>query len=380
MMNYMIFQLSYQIGQKISERNELDIHISYDKLEFMVPLNESNTGSPIIPLFKHNPYKNISEDIENKYFYILIYYNIYYIDYGRTYIIKKPKLYDNIEFNKTNALPKEDKKYYYKIKIPEEDYNSLMIKTLYSGIKLTFSINNILYPYIIERWDKPNILFDNNNKKERFLNYYESDPNRCYINIVKNYFFYDNLLRYYIISEDIFEVNQIKGQNKIKINRTSLSYLYYPDIFQYYIIAKHLDYNIKIHSDFYSIITNQQKLEESKYEFMKIVEDDGTNEIFEKEIDIDIRLKENNNEIYAVPIRKGINLIEEGYFKYTYFDFDYKNHKSKKKKTLIIVFSIIGAILLIFALVIIYFKACKKKKNSIEDLNEPITDGNIELN
>ena len=380
MMNYMIFQLSYQIGQKISERNELDIHISYDKLEFMVPLNESNTGSPIIPLFKHNPYKNISEDIENKYFYILIYYNIYYIDYGRTYIIKKPKLYDNIEFNKTNALPKEDKKYYYKIKIPEEDYNSLMIKTLYSGIKLTFSINNIHYPYIIDRWDQPNIFFDNNNKKERFLNYYESDPNRCYINIVKNYFFYDNLLRYYIISEDIFEVNQIKGQNKIKINRTSLSYLYYPDIFQYYIIAKHLDYNIKIHSDFYSIITNQQKLEESKYEFMTIVEDDGTNEIFEKEIDIDIRLKENNNEIYAVPIRKGINLIEEGYFKYTYFDFDYKNHKSKKKKTLIIVFSIIGAILLIFALVIIYFKACKKKKNSIEDLNEPITDGNIELN
>ena len=362
---------------KIHEKNNLDIQISYDKLEFMVPMNESNTGSPVIPLFKDNPYKNISEDIDNIFFYIMIYYNIYYLDYSRTYIIKKPKLYDNVEFNKTNVLPKEDKKYYYKIKIPEDDYNSLMIKTLYSGIKLTFSINNIHYPYIIERWDKPNILFDNNNKKERFLNYYESDPNRCYINIVKDYIFYDNFFRSTIISEDKFEVNQIKGKNKIKINRTSLSYYYYPEIFQYYIIAKDLDYSVKMHSDFYSIITNQQKLEESKHEFMTFVEDDGTNEIFETEIDIDIKLKKESNEIYAVPVRKGINLIEEGLFKYTYFD--YKNHKSNKK-TLIIVFSIIGAILVIVALLIIYFKVYKKKKNSIEDLNEPITDGNIELN
>ena len=365
---------------EIHEKNNLDIQISYDKLEFIVPMNESNTGSPIIPLFKDNPYKNISEDIENKYYYILIYYNIYYFDYSRTYIIKKPKLYDSVEFNKTNVLPKEDKKYYYKIKIPEDDYNSLMIKTLYSGIKLTFSINNIHYPYIIDRWDQPNIFFDNNNKKERFINYYESDPNRCFINIVKDYIFYDNFFRRIIIGEeDIFKVNQIKGKNKIKINRTSLSYYYYPEIFQYYIIAKELDYSVKMHSDFYSIITNQQKLEESKHEFMTFVEDDGTNKIFETEIDIDINLKEYSNEIYAVPVRKGINLIEEGLFKVTYFN--YENHKDKSnKKTLIIVFTIIGAILVIVALLIIYYKVCKKKQNSIEDLNEPITDGNIELN
>ena len=134
-----------------------------------------------------------------------------------------------------------------------------------------------------------------------------------------------------------------------------------------------------MHSDFYSIITNQQKLEESKHEFMTFVEDDGTNKIFETEIDIDINLKEYSNEIYAVPVRKGINLIEEGLFKVTYFN--YENHKDKSnKKTLIIVFTIIGAILVIVALLIIYYKVCKKKQNSIEDLNEPITDGNIELN
>ena len=176
-------------------------------------------------------------------------------------------------------------------------------------------------------------------------------------------------------------MNQIKGKNKIKINRTSLSYFYYPDIFQYYIIAKDLDYGVKIHSDFYSIITNQQKLEKSKYEFMTMVEDDGTSEIFEKEINIDINLKKQSNEIYAVPVRKGINLIEEGLFKYTFFDYkNHKNDKSNKKTTLIIVFSIIGAILVIVALLIIYFKVCKKKNNSIEDLNEPITPSNIELN
>ena len=174
-------------------------------------------------------------------------------------------------------------------------------------------------------------------------------------------------------------MNQIKGKNKIKINRTSLSYYYYPEIFQYYIIAKELDYSVKMHSDFYSIITNQQKLEESKHEFMTFVEDDGTNKIFETEIDIDINLKEYSNEIYAVPVRKGINLIEEGLFKVTYFN--YENHKDKSnKKTLIIVFTIIGAILVIVAVLIIYYKVCKKKQNSIEDLNEPITDGNIELN
>ena len=108
---------------------------------------------------------------------------------------------------------------------------------------------------------------------------------------------------------------------------------------------------------------------------------DGTNKIFETEIDIDINLKEYSNEIYAVPVRKGINLIEEGLFKMTYFN--YENHKDKdksNKKTLIIVFTIIGAILVIVAVLIIYYKVCKKKQNSIEDLNEPITDGNIELN
>ena len=55
-----------------------DTQISYDDLKFIVPINKYkdiylyNIISPIIPLFQVNPYEYISENDENKFFYILI--------------------------------------------------------------------------------------------------------------------------------------------------------------------------------------------------------------------------------------------------------------------------------------------------------------------
>ena len=185
---------------------------------------------PIIPLFKDNPYKHISEE-ENKFFYIMISLKPLYNYIEKTYIIKKSKPFNEIQFNKINILPnlldKDNKKFYYKIKIPQEDYNSLLIKTLSTDERITLSINNNQYSLIAN--GNPIIYFDNT-KKDIFLNYFGTNNNFGYINLVKNYNYLKN--REYEIN---LKVNQIKGENKIKINMNSLSYFYYPDIFQYYI-------------------------------------------------------------------------------------------------------------------------------------------------
>ena len=353
-----------------------DVQISYDYKEFIVPMNLTKIVSPIIPLFKDNPYKYISEE-ENKYFYIMIYsYRILY-DTPKTYIIKKPKLYNDIQFNKINVLPnlldKDNKKYYYKIKIPQGDYNSLLINTLIVDTRMTLSNNNIQYPLVIG-YNNPVIYFDNN-KKDIFLNFYETDPNFGYINLVKNYYNYNNkgVNGQY---EKNLKVNQIEGENKIKIKMNSLSYFYYPDIFKYYIYINVFDYDYQSH-EIYSRITNQKKLDESN--FMTIIEDDGTKEIFEYEIDIDINLnEEQSNSITLIPVRKEINLIDKYNIQRTYFDYKNHNQNSSKKTILIIIFAIVGAILIIVVLIIV-FKVRKKKGNSIDDLNEPITDDKIEL-
>lgn len=80
--------------------NNFYVDISYDKLEFQSIYYKRNKNeiSPIIPLFKVNPYKMIKNDSldSNKYFYIVI-YNYYY---EKKVHIKKPMLYTDAKFNK----------------------------------------------------------------------------------------------------------------------------------------------------------------------------------------------------------------------------------------------------------------------------------------
>lgn len=74
-------------------------------------------------------------------------------------------------------------------------------------------------------------------------------------------------------------------------------------------------------------------------------------------------------------MRKENNLLELDFI--SHGEFNYINYESKKTIIFIVVFSIIGAILIIL-LALIFFIRCKKKKPSIEELNEPIVN-DIEL-
>ena len=102
---------------------------------------------------------------------------------------------------------------------------------------------------------------------------------------------------------------------------------------------------------------------------MTIIEDNGINQIFECEIDIDIKLKDDNYIVF-IPSRIDSNLFELNYIMNS-------NFSAKKPTSIniwIIISCIIAAIILIIIFVlIIYFKCCKKKKHSIDDdINEPI--------
>ena len=114
------------------------IDISYDKIEFMtlkfiykhIDINNIYEYSHFVPLFKVNPYSyipNNSIKSNNKFFYILL----FNYESSNLYIsIKKPRLFTNINLNKINTFPQlkgEDEKYYYKILIPNEGYDSLLI-------------------------------------------------------------------------------------------------------------------------------------------------------------------------------------------------------------------------------------------------------------
>ena len=102
---------------------------------------------------------------------------------------------------------------------------------------------------------------------------------------------------------------------------------------------------------------------------MTIIEDKGTSEFFECEVDIDMELKQ-KNQFFIVPMRKENNLLELDFI--SHGEFNYINYESKKTLILIIVFSIIGAILIILLALILYIRICKKKRPSIEELNDPI--------
>ena len=185
------------------------------------------------------------------------------------------------------------------------------------------------------------------------------------------------------------KIEVIDGKNKIKIKMLSISYHLNPHLYNYYIIInKLLSFDFKT---FYSIITNKTKIDKFFNEFMAIIEDNGTKQTLEYEIDLDVELKRDNNFV-LIPVGKENNLIELNYIvKETFYnnikEEEENEEKEEPKKTstvLIVVFSIIGAILIIIVVLIIYFKIYKKKyskKSSEDPFYEPIIrDNKYELN
>ena len=333
-----------------------DIHISYDDLKYQVPKNKIlYPNSPIIPLFKTNPYDYIEEKGENAFFYILI-YNLNYN--ARDIIIKKPKLYSDIKLNEINILPQtaeDEVKYYYQIEVPEFDSAFLLVQAIktFSTLKMTISKNSIHYPLtnnyeeFIHHFNIP----IEDTEKSVYLNYFETDSFPGYINLVGgNQINYPSLH----LSDGLNpNIEQIEGKNRLKIKMDSLSYIHYQNKYKYYLLFNINETNLNL----YSILTGKINVNSSDFQIMKIIEDDGSKKILEFEFDINIDLKEdnyykiNNNNILFVPVNIDKNLLE--LFFITKKDFKYINHNKNKKITLVLV--IVSFVVIVFVTLVLMF-------------------------
>ena len=287
----------------IIQDDETYLQIIYDTIEFAVPLKDYKykVTYPIIELFRENPYtKELNET--NKYFFILI-------SGGKEIIIKKSKIYDgNIEFNKLNIIPKltgEDKKFYYKIKVPNNDFNFFQIQNNNDNYSNYISYNKYIFHKMnkiyYETFYNP---YKNDNTQSLLINCFNTENNN-YINIVPQndylLYFKNNEIKIY------HNITQIEGSNKIKINGTSLSYYNYPKKYKYYLF-------INIILDYYTIfqiISGDKEPDASKKEKLINFEDFNNNESFEYTTEIDMELNSNSiNDDFIVPVNIEDNFIE----------------------------------------------------------------------
>ena len=156
-------------------------------------------------------------------------------------------------------------------------------------------------------------------------------------------------------------IHQINGKNELMVELNSLSYKYNKTIVKYYLFINiHLLREISIFSYLYSLIIGHKKLNETKNEFMAVIEDNGFNEIFSKKIEINIDLDNGNNEIIIIPIFNNTNLILKDYI--SAFDFNFENIPRKDNKTLFYILIPIIALIIIIIVIFICIK-CRKKTN-----------------
>ena len=360
--------------------DKIYIDISYDTIEFQtVNIDRNNELRPpfVIPLFKVNPYDNIENNLvesNDKFFYIIIYCYL-----GNKIYIKKPLLYSDAKFNKINFLPAligNNSKYYYQIEFPisNENYTYLSIQFPKSPLSICSSVskdnmqysllNKYDYYYYFTYYVIP--LNKRNKNYFDFFNYYIDDKPGYFnfIPTIDNSYSYTNPQ---LGKDFIKNIQQIEGENKIKVELDSLSYRYYPNIIKYYLIINVERIYENTYSVLFSIITGQRQINETNHELMIILEDNGLNETFYKEIEITINLFENGKDIISiVPILNETNIIKEKYITKKYFEFKKiinKKVKGKKSKLLYYLIPIIVVVIIIIVAIIVYFK-CKKRNNN----------------
>jgi len=337
-------------------------------------INDIYEYSHFVPLFKVNPYSHIpnkSNKSDEKFFYILL----FNYGYSNIYIsIKKPKLYTDINLKKMNIFPQlkgDDEKYYYKILVPKEDYNSLLIQTNPNS-NLTFSISkdNIIYP-LDKMFSKSyedkifffslyNISIDKIEDKNIYLNYYGNSFSDGYARLISGD---ESILDKIDLEFKLdFKVEQKKKENKLMINLKSYSYYIKRPIIYYLIINEpYNDYSI-----IFSALTEERNFDKNK--MMLKVEDNGENEYFTTELDIDKELidyepEHTSNRMIIVPVDKESNLVYINLKTYNYFS--YENIKSNYIIIIIIVIAILFLIIIVG--LFIYRKKKKEKGNNIED-------------
>jgi len=363
--NYYNFSI---IKNQLNYEGNIYIEISYDKIELMA----STARNPIIYEYSKiisffvNPYFYIPNNCEKsneKYFYIFIFaYSFVYKKYEYIFI-KRPKLFTDINFKKINTFPQlkgEDEKYYYRIPFPNVDNDSLLIQSI-SNLDNLFSLSkyNTIYPlYSIissSYYNIYNVPFNKNYilSKNTYLNYYGNCLSDGFVNFIPtNQFSVDEngLLFSFNLA-----VKQKGKTNKFIISLKSYSYYISRPIIYYLIINEQNDNDI-----IFSALTEKRNFDKNK--MMLKVEDNGENEIFQKEVEIDIELFDyekdhTSNKMIIIPVDKETNLI------YTYSkDITYFNYESFKYT--FILFIVIGILVLIIIIISIFYMKRKKEKNN----------------
>ena len=343
-----------------------NIYITYDRIEFAVPYNDDHYGGihHVTELFKSNPYSNVMYD-EKKYFFITI-------TKGTEIIIKKPLIYDgNFEYNKLNIIEKlsgNKSKYYYKIRIHNNDHKYLSIQGYNDEYPIHIS-NNDFFLREIKNYNF--ITIDNpfNTSKTFYINIYNTDS-ESFLNIAPH-----NKYNLYF-SHMLFNHNitQIEGTNKIKINMTSVSFNNFPKKYKYYIFINMLD-DMKI---IYSLISEFGKPDSSLQQKLVILnEDNGTNKIIEYESEINTKLGETNKD-FILPIIAENNLIEFDGISRNLFNFNYIPEPENKAATYI--YYIIGAVCFLIIIVIIIVVRCTKNNKKQNAIDENTLSNNFEIN
>ena len=357
------------------------IDISYNKIEFMAlkikneytVIKNIYEYSNFVPLFKVNPYSYIPNNnikSDDKFFYILLFN---YGDSKEHIFIKKPKLFTNINLNKINTFPQlkgEDEKYYYKIIIPNEVYDSLLIQTN-KNINTTFSFekDNKIYPLDKSFLLKYDLTFDSNyslhyipiyKNKNIYLNYYGNSFSDGFVRFMSgNEVILDKIDDNFMLDLDVM---QKEKENKLILKLNSYSYYAKRPII-YYLIINEPRNDEKI---IFSALTEERNFD--KYKMMLKVEDNGENEHFRTEVEINKELidygsDETYNYIIIVPVDKETNLAYMHLETYT--SFKYKN--INYTYIIIIIIVIVILILIIIIGILLYKKKKKEKGNNIED-------------
>jgi len=377
--NYSIIQNNYYYYHRYY------IDISYDKIEFMTlkPLNEyigtknNYEYSHLVPLFKVNPYSYIPNNTnksDEKFFFILL-FNYGYKDY---YIsIKKPKLFTEINFQKINIFPQlkgEDEKYYNKILVPKEDYDSLLIQTdpnsnisfSYSKDNSAYSLNQIILNHDenIFSYSLFKIPIDKKENKNIYLNYYGNSFSDGYISFIPgNESILEKIDAQFKLD---FKISQKKKENILTLYSKSYSYYAKRPIIYYLIINEPNEDKI-----IFSALAGQINFDKNK--LMLKADDNGESENYQTEVTInkdliDYEAEHTSNRMIIVPVDKETN------FAYMHLKTNQYFHYENSKYTYIIIIIVVIVILVLIIIIgLLYYRKKKKEiSNNIECVEDEL--------
>ena len=261
--------------------------------------------------------------------------------------------------------------YYYKIPIPNVDYDFLLIQTD-KNPNNTFSLskdNNIYpldssfldgYSYTLDFYSLRYIPIDKKDRlnKNIYLNYYGNSFSDGYVRFIPG----NESILYKINNEFRLEwdIQQKEKTNKLILKLKSFSYYVKRPIIYYLIINEPYDEKI-----IFSALSEERNFGKNK--MMLKVEDNGENEYFQTELEIEKELIDyehdhKSNSMILVPVDKETNLVYIDLKTYSKFIY-----KSIKNTYIIVIIVVVAILILIIIIGLFYRKKIKEKGNNIED-------------